>query len=286
LEVYNPNNNWRRKLENVNVEEIIILGLASKPNCVRLKGHKQGLGFDWENGVAARDAKKKGGIGKKSSKLTIKQAGASIISDWEIEIELGGKVCETQQVSKSPLQSVDCPVGQFKCENKGHVSSCLLISRVNDGICDPECCDGSDETDGKVNCPDECERIGEEYRKAKEEEDRKWRVGSQIREGYIRDGKYHRANLRANWKAHQSAFDMWKMKEEEARKEVERLEAESDEQTKILMGTQLYKRMHDHLDAISGLREQKRNLEQEVEKLSSILSDLSVGKSRHTIHPF
>lgn len=30
---------------------------------------------------------------------------------------------------------------------------------------DPECCDGSDEYDGKVVCPNVCAKVGKEYRK-------------------------------------------------------------------------------------------------------------------------
>lgn len=32
-------------------------------------------------------------------------------------------------------------------------------------LSDPECCDGSDETDGKVQCPDICAKVGKEYNK-------------------------------------------------------------------------------------------------------------------------
>ncbi|XP_039061466.1 glucosidase 2 subunit beta-like [Hibiscus syriacus] len=43
---------------------------------------------------------------------------------------------------------------KFYCKNIGHSPSLLYSSRVNDGICD--CCDGSDEYDGKVKCPNTC----------------------------------------------------------------------------------------------------------------------------------
>ncbi|KAF1948003.1 hypothetical protein EJ02DRAFT_507776 [Clathrospora elynae] len=59
----------------------------------------------------------------------------------------------------------------FYCKNKGHQSSYIPFTNVNDGACDYElCCDGSDEYDhvGGVNCEDQCAKIGKEWRKADE----------------------------------------------------------------------------------------------------------------------
>ena len=42
-----------------------------------------------------------------------------------------------------------------------------LRVRVNDGVCD--CCDGSDEYDSRVDCPNTCDELG---RRVREEEER------------------------------------------------------------------------------------------------------------------
>ncbi|XP_073061074.1 uncharacterized protein [Primulina eburnea] len=47
-----------------------------------------------------------------------------------------------------------CPAGKFYCRNAGSTPRFLFSSRVNDDICD--CCDGSDEYDGTVICPNTC----------------------------------------------------------------------------------------------------------------------------------
>ncbi|XP_075083054.1 uncharacterized protein LOC107787249 isoform X6 [Nicotiana tabacum] len=47
-----------------------------------------------------------------------------------------------------------CPAGKFYCRNVGSTPKFLFSSRVNDNICD--CCDGSDEYDSTVNCPNTC----------------------------------------------------------------------------------------------------------------------------------
>jgi protein kinase C substrate 80K-H len=52
---------------------------------------------------------------------------------------------------------------------------------------DPECCDGSDEYDGKVKCPNVCSSVGKAHRKRTQEAENIQRAGSKIRDKYIRD---------------------------------------------------------------------------------------------------
>ncbi|KAF2167632.1 hypothetical protein M409DRAFT_21789 [Zasmidium cellare ATCC 36951] len=55
----------------------------------------------------------------------------------------------------------------FYCKNKGHISSYVPFTNVNDGICDYDlCCDGSEEWEGIAGkCKDKCDEIGKEWRK-------------------------------------------------------------------------------------------------------------------------
>ncbi|KAI9572397.1 glucosidase II beta subunit-like-domain-containing protein [Boletus coccyginus] len=76
-----------------------------------------------------------------------------------------------------------CPGTTFYCKNVGHIGTTIPSSRVQDRLCEPECCDGSDEALGV--CSNTCEEVGQEYRK-KEEAARKLRkTGSKIRATYI-----------------------------------------------------------------------------------------------------
>ena len=67
--------------------------------------------------------------------------------------------------------------------NRGHVGADIRSSRVNDGLCEPDCCDGSDELAGL--CPDICDTVGEEYRRVVAEARKLRRTGSKIRSTYI-----------------------------------------------------------------------------------------------------
>lgn len=81
LTTYNGGNAFANALNGVRVERIIVLGLKNIPSKATLGN--TGLEFIFEEGVVA--------VGKKegvASKLTIKNPGAFITSDWTIVLEL------------------------------------------------------------------------------------------------------------------------------------------------------------------------------------------------------
>jgi len=81
LATYNGGNAFANDLNGVRVERIVVLGLKNKPSKATLDNAL--LEFTFEDGVAA--------VGKKegvTSKLTIKNPGAFITSDWIVVLEL------------------------------------------------------------------------------------------------------------------------------------------------------------------------------------------------------
>ncbi|KAK5670541.1 hypothetical protein BDV3_002722 [Batrachochytrium dendrobatidis] len=63
--------------------------------------------------------------------------------------------CDCADGSDEPGTSA-CANSSFYCKNVGHIGQSIPSSRVNDGVCDPECCDGSDEFSGSTKCPNNC----------------------------------------------------------------------------------------------------------------------------------
>lgn len=82
-----------------------------------------------------------------------------------------------------------CGNTYFYCENIGHTSAYIKTSRVNDGVCDPECCDGTDEHDGITHCLNVCETVGAKARKERERVRKVEKEGRKIRQGYVIYGK-------------------------------------------------------------------------------------------------
>lgn len=64
-------------------------------------------------------------------------------------------------------------------------------------MCDPECCDGSDETDGQIHCPNICKQVGAEARKERERIRAIEKEGSKLLQGYINHGKNAKKELGA-----------------------------------------------------------------------------------------
>lgn len=275
---YDPSGNeWATKIADVVVREIIILGLESEPSCIKLAGSSVGLDFEWVEGVAATASRRKSGKG--ASKLIIKDAGASIIQDWDLTLEFGTNSCPTTPSIDydAALQSPECPTGRFLCRNEGHIPSCILRSRFNDGICDPECCDGSDEADGKVRCANRCQRVGFEHKKKVAEEARKTRVGVAVRKEYETFGAKEKAKLEAEVEKVKEDLRRLEQKEQAAKASLEALEnAEAGEIVRKKESV-LYQKIVEMQEAIKALREHRTNLEGHISDLSGILSDLSAS---------
>ncbi|KAI8368154.1 glucosidase II beta subunit-like-domain-containing protein [Radiomyces spectabilis] len=75
--------------------------------------------------------------------------------------------CDCADGSDEPGTSA-CSHGHYYCENKGHIPAYIKSSQVNDGVCDDACCDGSDEYNGFVQCPDRCKEVAAEYKKTQD----------------------------------------------------------------------------------------------------------------------
>lgn len=88
-----------------------------------------------------------------------------------------------------------CGNGFFYCANEGHVPARIKTSRVNDGVCDPDCCDGSDEYDGREDCPNVCEEVGAEAKQERERLRLIQQEGSQLRKEYIEFGKSAKSKM-------------------------------------------------------------------------------------------
>ncbi|KAG0006309.1 hypothetical protein BGZ80_001997 [Entomortierella chlamydospora] len=103
--------------------------------------------------------------------------------------------CDCPDGSDEPGTSA-CGNTYFYCENIGHLPAYIRTSRLNDGVCDPECCDGTDEFDGLTHCPNVCQEVGTEARKERERVRKIEKEGSKIKSKYIAYGKGAKKRLR------------------------------------------------------------------------------------------
>ncbi|TRM68562.1 glucosidase II beta subunit-like-domain-containing protein [Schizophyllum amplum] len=182
--------------------------------------------------------------------------------------------CDCPDGSDEPGTSA-CPNSTFYCRNDGHFGATITSSRVNDGLCEKECCDGSDELPGV--CPNTCKEVGEAYRKKRAEEIKIQKTGSKIRSSYITFAQKEKKRLEG---LVQNLADEIALRE----KEVARLRDISDRAESMSAAalerkkqSPLYLTLIEHASALKSLqREYKKRVAAE-KKLGEILDTLRSG---------
>ncbi|EPQ27727.1 uncharacterized protein PFL1_04864 [Pseudozyma flocculosa PF-1] len=184
--------------------------------------------------------------------------------------------CDCPDGSDEPGTSA-CPNASFYCHNNGHIPARIRSSRVNDGICDPECCDGSDETDGKVHCPDRCAKVGKEHRKRMAELENVRRAGAKIREKYIADGRKERESLESEVAKLEVEIEVAREREHRLKQALEAAESMDKAVIEAKLKTPLYATLTDHQSAMKALLDKNAKLKEELKTLTLLLDDLARG---------
>ncbi|KAI1785346.1 endoplasmic reticulum protein [Ganoderma leucocontextum] len=208
---------------------------------------------------------------KKGSAETWQCLDGSKTIDWSA---VNDDFCDCADGSDEPGTSA-CPNSRFYCMNAGHVGLYIPSTRVRDGLCEPECCDGSDEPKGV--CPNVCNQIGEEYRERLKAENKLRKTGSKIRSTYIAFAQKEKKRLEEEVAA--SAQEISTREKEVARLKdlVERTESLSAAALQEKKSSPLYQSLMTHYMALKSLqREHKKHLEQE-KALGDILDQLRTG---------
>jgi alpha 1,3-glucosidase len=273
---YDLQNAYAKSIATVTVGEIQILGLSKAPTCVSVPGSASGLDYEFVEGAASNAGSKKNG--QAASLLKIFNAELPITKDWTLSIDFDiGKACQTRPAARDSASVEDptCPkAGMKRCQNKGHISACVLLSRVNDGICDPECCDGSDETDGKVNCPDRCAAVNKEFRAKADEESRIQRVGAKIRKDWSTAGLKEKRKIERSIEKIRTEIVGLQDKEASLKAVLDKVERSEAGEIEKKKNSKLFKRMEEYQSTVTSLRKHREYLHDQVSSLQNLLEDL------------
>ena len=274
---YSNENAFAKKIADVVVDDIVVLGLKSRPSCIT--AHGSSLPFDWQDGLSSNAGKRKSG--GKASVLRIGAASLPVVKDWTLRIETdASKSCDQSQVlvKSQSREDKSCPLpGYARCNNEGHISQCILLSRVNDGICDPECCDGSDETDGKVHCPNRCASIAKEHKAKADEEARVQRVGAKIRRDWSTAGLKEKRKIEKNIATLEQDIVGLKQRERALKAVLDRVEATEATEIERKKSTKLFARLEEHKQSIVNLRKHRSHLQEQLDELQTLMSDLKTS---------
>lgn len=182
--------------------------------------------------------------------------------------------CDCPDGSDEPGTSA-CPNNKFYCRNEGHIGAIVKSSRVNDGLCEQECCDGSDEPSGV--CPNTCQEVGVEYRKKTEAERKLRKTGSKIRSSYIAYAHKEKKRLEVLVADLVKEIETREKEVERLRDIAERAESLSAAELERKKQSPLYQSLLVHHTALKSLQgEHSKHLERE-KALGDILTSLRTG---------
>ena len=176
-----------------------------------------------------------------------------------------------------------CPNGQFYCANAGHVPAYIPSSHVNDGVCDPLCCDGSDEYNGFTKCPNTCKELGAAARKAAEEQSKLHMQGWRIRQSYLDTAARKKAELESERNRLNSLLVSAQQKEKDLKIALEKAEIRETKVTKHgeRVADKAREKINEYKTALTALRDEIGHWSGRVSTLERILEDLKVNHNQN-----
>jgi len=189
--------------------------------------------------------------------------------------DVNDNFCDCEDGTDEPGTSA-CPQSRFYCENEGHIPAYVLSSRVGDGICDPECCDGSDEAANPVkSCPNTCAKVGKAHREQLRKAEAVRQAGAKTRAKYISDAKRKRSSAQAE--VDRLEVEVKAAEENDKRLQAILKRAEESDQVSIQekMSSPLYNNLKSYQDSLKAMTTKNDELKTELQVLTSLLDDLA-----------
>ncbi|GMK53438.1 hypothetical protein CspeluHIS016_0100240 [Cutaneotrichosporon spelunceum] len=168
------------------------------------------------------------------------------------------------------------PHAYFYCRNAGHIPARILSSRVNDGVCDEACCDGSDEWASGA-CPNRCADIARSHKERIERDARIRRTGAKIRGTYVAFAQKERTRLQDEIAAQRAALADRERQVADARVALENAETQSRDDLERKKASPMYRALEEHREAVTRLRDQLRATQDDLGTVLGVLDGLAKG---------
>ncbi|TIB19184.1 hypothetical protein E3P92_00126 [Wallemia ichthyophaga] len=161
---------------------------------------------------------------------------------------------------------------QFYCHNEHYTPSRIHLSRVGDGLCEEECCDGSDEAEGV--CANTCTQRAHRRAVHHAHSQRVRERALVTKRAYVERGLEVLGELRSSVQAKQANLLKTERAEKAGKDEVDRLETLAKDALDARLASPLYKHLLDSRNALETLALEKRAVEDDLQLLLDILLSL------------
>ncbi|ORY85045.1 glucosidase II beta subunit-like-domain-containing protein [Protomyces lactucae-debilis] len=191
--------------------------------------------------------------------------------------------CDCPDGSDEPGTSA-CHNASFYCENVGHTPARIPARNVNDGVCEPACCDGSDEYGGLTQCPNTCAALAKEAAIVAAAREEIRTTGAAQQEAWSKAGRAQRTAMEASLVQKQAALSLAREKLKHAEDALEKAKATAPievfttgspafEEARVAVEQQVTQLK----EAVEGLQGKVKAQQERIAALESILSNLKVS---------
>lgn len=179
--------------------------------------------------------------------------------------------CDCDDASDEPGTSA-CPNGKFYCSNKFHKPGHVISSRVNDGVCDPECCDGTDEYNGKIVCPNICKEVKEKEHRLRKQAFDAQQTGYALKKEYSSKGRQLKLDRQKEVVKLESELKQAKIKAVTLKAALELAEREEERDRKSNQGSQ--KKLAECQTRLTETSQKLQSQRKHISTLLNLLRDL------------
>ncbi|CCG81379.1 Glucosidase 2 subunit beta [Taphrina deformans PYCC 5710] len=166
----------------------------------------------------------------------------------------------------------------FFCQNAGHIPVHLPSNRVNDGVCEESCCDGSDEWLGLAECPNTCREKAKAHAASEAKKEAIRASGWKVRQEWEKKAHKLRAEVEDELQRTEAKLESFKINLRDKESALSKLESESRQAGPVSTGQEEVDQIMTRFkETINDLKNHIDMQQQRIAEFETIMRALAEG---------